>query len=170
MTGQFLEEHLQMLQCFSTWFLLLVSSDNPSATKALTPKKDRVSKKTAWRAACGHLHFLLLSFRWHKTRRAEGKGELAISGKTLRHLVKGRLLLGKWCCLSSCLIFSMVFTWLPSRELLLELERDTWEVTRLLTPWRSRSVISSDNSRPRLLALPCLPPQEGGGRSSRTMG
>lgn len=95
--------YLQMLQCFSTWFLLLVSSDHPLATKALIPKKSSLTEN--WRAACGHLHFLLLSSHWHKTRRAEGKGQLTISGKALRDLVKGRILLGKWCYLSSCLIF-----------------------------------------------------------------
>lgn len=34
--------YLQMLQCFSTWILLLVSSDHPSSSKALTPKKTRL--------------------------------------------------------------------------------------------------------------------------------
>lgn len=102
-------------------------------------------QKAAWRTACGHLHFLLLSSHWDKTRRAEGKGEVTISGKALRDLVKGRRLLGKRCCLSSCLIFPMVLTWLPSRGLLLELDRDACEVSRLLTTWRSRSVINNGN-------------------------
>lgn len=137
--------YLQLFsQCFSTWFLLLVSAGHPWATKPLTPKKARTSQKTAWRAACGHLHFLSLSSPWHQTRRAEGKGELTTSGKALRDLVRGRLLLGKQYCLSSCLIFPMVFTLLPSRGLLQELDRGAWEISRLLTTWRSRSAISSD--------------------------
>lgn len=37
------------------------------------------------------------------------------------------------------------FLWLPSRGLLLELDRGAWEVSGLLTTWRSRSAISSTN-------------------------
>lgn len=118
----------------------------PFIRQSSDPKEGQtLTQKTAWRAACGHLHFLLPSSPWDKARRAEGKGEVTISGKALRDLVKGRPLLGKWCCLSSCLIFPMVSTWLRSRGLLLELDRDACEVSRLLTTWRSRSVISNGN-------------------------
>ena len=65
----------QMLHCLSIRFLhyLKVSSEQASATKALTPEKARLSHRKL-RATCGHLHFLLLSSHWHKTQESWGEG------------------------------------------------------------------------------------------------
>lgn len=148
------------LQCFSTWFLLLVSTDHPSATKALTPKKTRVSQKNAWRAACGHLHFLLLSSHWHKTRRAEGKAEQSITERLWETLWKVGFSLAHGVACHHVWSF-LWFLCLPSRGLLLELDRDTWEVSRLLTTWRSRSVVSSGNKTQTKVTGLALPSTSG---------